>query len=109
MGAGLRWLGGRVLAKSARGALGMGFAGGEEGDGCGGEKGRSAVEEALGKASDGEGIAEESGVSGNASHGAGVLVVDLSLNDADTVGSVIDGRRNLLADRRLRGKGETKV
>ena len=84
----------RIPTESARGACRCWLTCGEKLDSFGSEERRAAAQEALGKARDGEYIAEESGMSGDAAHGAGVLVVDLALDDAVAIGEVVDGGRN---------------
>ena len=60
---------------------------------------------AVGKDGDVVGGGEESGVSGDATHEAGVLVVNPALDDAMAEGLVVDGGWNLLAP--LCGRAET--
>jgi len=87
-GTGLGWFGGRIPPEGSRSSLRLSCRAVKSstvsGRKIGGLRARCS-----GRSGPGRGIAEQSGVPGNPAHGAGVLVVDLALDDAAAIGRVV--------------------
>ena len=84
-----------VPPEGARGASGRRLTAGEELDSLWFQDRRTSSQHAFGEAGDVGGGGEKAGMSGDAIHDEGVLVVDLALYDAEAKDAVVFGRRNL--------------